>query len=155
MQKCRQKLSIAIVQTKVVSYKLCTQKLSQLWRNFGIFYLIEKTSRKTNFWREKVWDASKKYASGHCPKDFLTPSLPKLLSKLEHFGSIMYPLRPTLILDIYRFFSTFEVFRIFYYTFKKQKCESILLFLSWSLLWPVSIVLCSVYKSSKIKDFGG
>ena len=29
--------SIAEVQTKVVSCKLCTQKLSQLWRNFAIF----------------------------------------------------------------------------------------------------------------------
>ena len=26
------------MQTKVVSYKLCTQKLSQLWRNFAIFF---------------------------------------------------------------------------------------------------------------------
>ncbi len=30
LQQCKQKLSFAIVQTKVVSYKLCTQKLSQL-----------------------------------------------------------------------------------------------------------------------------
>ena len=27
------------MQTKVVSYKLCTQKLSQLWRNFAIFLI--------------------------------------------------------------------------------------------------------------------
>ena len=36
--------SFAEVQTKAsakkaVSYKLCTQKLSQLWRNFAIFYI--------------------------------------------------------------------------------------------------------------------
>ena len=30
-------VSFAIVETKVVAYKLCKQKLSQLWRNFAIF----------------------------------------------------------------------------------------------------------------------
>ena len=30
-------LSVVIVQTKVISCKLCTQKLSQLWRNLAIF----------------------------------------------------------------------------------------------------------------------
>ena len=39
LQKCKQKLSFAIVQTKLVSCKLCTQKLSQLWRNFAIFLI--------------------------------------------------------------------------------------------------------------------
>ena len=39
LQKGKQKLSIAMVQTKVVSYKLCTQKLSQRWRNVAIFFL--------------------------------------------------------------------------------------------------------------------
>ena len=33
------------MQTKVVSYKLCTQKLLQLWRNFAIFFPLVKTNR--------------------------------------------------------------------------------------------------------------
>jgi len=58
LQKGKLKLSIAIVQTKVVSYNLCTQKLSQLWRNFAIFKsyscswitIVFYVSFNSNFW---------------------------------------------------------------------------------------------------------
>ena len=47
LHSCKQNLSVAIVQTKVPSYKLCTQKLSQLWRNFAIFFfgLVRRSFR--------------------------------------------------------------------------------------------------------------
>ena len=47
LHSCKQNLSVAIVQTKVPSYKLCTQKLSQLWHNFAIFFLLITMCRPT------------------------------------------------------------------------------------------------------------
>ena len=37
---CLQKLSIAIMHTEVVICNFCIQKLSQLWGNFAIFWIL-------------------------------------------------------------------------------------------------------------------
>ena len=63
LQKCKQKFSIAMVQTKVVSYKLCTQKLSQLWRNFAIF---------SNLLLFQLWKDKRKSINLYAKSDLLT-----------------------------------------------------------------------------------
>ena len=47
-------MSIAIVQSKFVSYNLCTQKLSQLRRNFAIFFK-ENAMEKRNSWKKTFY----------------------------------------------------------------------------------------------------
>ena len=59
------------------------------------------------------------------------------IPKLGNIALIREPLHPTYIWDTFRVFffefGKFWIFSIFCYEFKNQKCESIFLFILWSV----------------------